>query len=357
MITLVRAASLTHFFEVAQSLGFNPRACLQRAGLSEAMLRDPDLRIPSDSAVALLEDVAYNADCITFGLRMAQSRQLSNFGAVSLLIGHQATLRDALATTIDYRHLLNESLTMHMEEMGSKVIVREEVLANVAARQATELAIGVLFRLCSAVMGGRWRPHSVNFAHAAPKDLGLHKQVFGCPLVFDSEFNGIVLSARDLDAPNPNADPAMAGYAKQFLETLPASPTGKVEHEVRRAVYLLMPMGRATSVCVAQGLGMSVRSLQRQLEESHTSFTAVLNEVRKDLAPRYLRQRHYSLGRVSEILGYSTQGSFTRWFESQFKQSPSQWRAQASGGQALRLSPLRHTAMKRRPKPEGESAV
>lgn len=357
MMTLVRAASLTHFFEVSKDLGFNPRACLQRAGLSEAMLRDPELRIPSESAVALLEDVAHQSNCMTFGLRMAQSRQLSHFGAVSLLIGHQATLRDALATTIEYRHLLNESLTLHMEELGSKVVVREEVLANAAARQATELAIGVLFRLCSAVMGTRWRPHRVNFSHAAPSDLGLHKRVFGCPVVFDSEFNGIVLSAKDLDAPNPNADPAMARYAKQFLETLPASPNGKVAHEVRRAVYLLLPMGRATSERVAQGLGMSVRSMQRQLEESGTSFTNVLNEVRKDLAPRYLRQRHYSLGRVSEILGYSTQGSFTRWFASLFHQSPSQWRAQALVGHTLRVSPLRDTALKGGPKPVSKSTV
>lgn len=326
MITLVRAAVLTNFFEVAQALGFNPRASLQRVGLAEAMLRDPELRIPSDSAVALLEDAAERSGCESFGLRMAESRQLSNFGAVSLLISHQPTLRDALATTIDYRHLLNESLAMHIEDAGRQVVVREEVVANAPTRQATELAIGVLFRMCAALMGSRWHPHSVNFTHAAPNDLRLHRRVFACPLEFDAEFNGIVLSASDLDAPNPSADPNMARYARQFVDAMPSARQSSIVLEVRRAIYLMLPMGRATSALVAQGLGTSVRSLQRQLDQSGCSFTSLLNDVRRELAPRYLENPKFSLGKISELLGYSTQGSFTRWFEAQFGRVPSAWR-------------------------------
>lgn len=328
MIPLVRAAVLTHFFEVANGLEFSPRKALQQAGLTEAMLRDPELRIPSDAAVALLEYAAEMSGCDTFGLRMAESRQLSNFGAVSLLISHQPTLRDALATTIEYRHLLNETLAMYIEDAGRQVIVREEVVANAPTRQATELAIGVLSRMCSALMASRWHPHSVNFTHPAPKDLRLHRRVFACPLEFDSEFNGIVLSAADLDAPNPSADPAMARFARQFVETIQSAQQGSMVLEVRRAIYLMLPMGRATSAQVAQGLGTSVRTMQRQLDEAGSSFTVLLNEVRKELAPRYMANPKYSLGRISELLGYSTQGSFTRWFEAQFGEIPSAWREQ-----------------------------
>ncbi len=334
MIPLVRAAVLTHFFEVAESLGFNPRDALKQVGLTESMLRDPELRIPSDSAVALLEIAAAQSGCDTFGLRMAESRQLSNFGAVSLLISHQPTLRDALTTTMDYRHLLNETLAMYIEDAGPQVIVREEVVAHVPTRQATELAIGVLTRMCWALMGSRWHPNSVNFTHAAPQDLRLHRRMFACPLVFDAEFNGIVLSASDLDAANPSADPAMARIARQFVETQHSVQQRSVVLEVRRAIYLLLPMGRATSAQVAQGLGTSVRSLQRQLDASGHSFTQLLSEVRRELAPRYLANPQYSLGRISELLGYSTQGSFTRWFEAQFGSVPSIWREQASSRSA-----------------------
>ena len=55
MITLVRAAVLTNFFEVARDLGYNPQDALRRTGLTRAMLEDPDQRIPAVAAVALLE--------------------------------------------------------------------------------------------------------------------------------------------------------------------------------------------------------------------------------------------------------------------------------------------------------------
>ena len=193
-------------------------------------------------------------------------------------------------------------------------------------RQATELAIGVLFRMCAAVLSGRWKPHSVNFTHNAPADLALHKRVFGCRLDFGSEFNGFVCRAADLDTPNPSADPAMARYAQRFVESLPYVSEPSVVLDVRKAIYLMLPSGQASSDRVAQGLGLSVRTMQRQLDEAGVSFTNLINEVRRELAQRYIDNPRYSLVRVSELLGYSTQSSFTRWFIAQFGMAPQQWR-------------------------------
>ena len=326
MATLVRAAALTNFFEVARDLGFNPQDTLRRAGLGRALLENPEQRIPAEAAVALLEDAARSSGCLTFGLRMAESRQLSNFGAVSLLISHQATLRDVLITTIQYRHLLNESLAMQIEDAGRMTIVREEIVSESPARQSIELAIGVLFRMCAALLGPRWRPYSVNFSHDAPPELSLHRRLFTCRLEFGSEFNGIVLAAADLDAPNSSADPAMARYAQRFVESLPHVNDPSVVMEVRKAIYLMLPSGRATSEYVAQGLGLSVRTLQRQLDEAGASFTELLNEVRCELAQRYMDNPQYNLARVSELLGYCTPSSFTRWFAAQFGAAPAVWR-------------------------------
>ncbi|WP_213959920.1 AraC family transcriptional regulator [Variovorax sp. dw_954] len=331
MVPLVRAAALTNFLEVAESLGFNPREALRHAGLSQSLLKDPEQRISTDAVVALLEEAAAGSGCDTFGLRMAESRQLSNFGVVSLLITHQATLRDALVTTIDYRHLLNESLAMQLEDAGRLVILRQELVATKPGRQGTELALGAVFRMCKALMGAQWQPNSVNFVHSAPSDLRLHNRLFACRLVFDSEFNGIVFAASDLEAANPHADPAMARYARQFVESLPQSHAHSIVLEVRRAIYLMLPMGRATSETVALGLGMSVRSMQRQLDEVGASFTSLLNAVRSELAPRYMENPKFSLNRISELLGYSTQGSFTRWFTAQFGLLPSRWREREEG--------------------------
>jgi hypothetical protein len=61
---------------------------------------------------------------------MAELRQLSDFGEISLLLSHQRTLRDALQVIVQYRHLLNDALAIHVEEAGKSVIIREEVITE-----------------------------------------------------------------------------------------------------------------------------------------------------------------------------------------------------------------------------------
>ena len=171
--------------------------------------------------------------------------------------------------------------------------------------------------MCGALLGAAWHPHSVNFTHDAPPDLRLHHRVFGRKLVFGSSFNGIVCRANDLDLPNPIADPAMARHAQRLLEGLPGANEVSIVLEVRKAIYLMLPIGRATIEQVAQGLGLNVRTLQRQLEGSGKVFSEMVSGVRHDLVVHYMDDPSYSLGRIAELLGYSAYGSFVRWFVAQ----------------------------------------
>ncbi|MFZ6049722.1 AraC family transcriptional regulator [Pseudomonas sp. CR3202] len=325
---MVRAAALTNYIEVAQHLGLNPQQLLRQVGLSQSLIDNPDQRLPTSAVAALLEESARAANCPTFGLRMAESRQLSDFGVISLLLSHQPTLRDALDVIVNYRHLLNESLALYVDEVGKTVILREEIISDTSApmRQGMELAIGVLFRMCSALLGSNWRPLSVNFSHDAPPELQLHRRVFGCKMEFGSEFNGIVCQVADLDKPNPLADPAMARHAQRLVETLPGAARQSTLNDVRKAIYLLLPMGRSTIEQIAQSLGLNVRTLQRRLEESQVTFSDLINEARRDLVLRYMENPRYSLSRIADLLGYSVPSSFTRWFTCQFGKSPAAWR-------------------------------
>ncbi|MBM5456473.1 AraC family transcriptional regulator [Pseudomonas sp. P66] len=329
MTALVRAASLTNYLEVSRHLGLNPHALLAQVGLSAALLDDPNQRLAVTSVITLLEESARVSGCETFGLRMAELRQLSDFGEISLLLSHQRTLRDALQVIVQYRHLLNDALAIHIEEAGKTVIIREEVVSDLPhrGRQATELAIGVMLRLCAALLGAHWHPISANFTHAAPADLAIHRRIFGCKLVFGSEFNGIVCPAADLDTANPLANEAMARLAQRYLDTL-AGGKLSLELEMRKTIYLLLPMGRATIEQVAQTQGMNVRTLQRRLEECGVTFSDLINGVRRDLVIRYLENPNYSLGRIADMLGYSMPSSFTRWFIAQFGMPPASWRSQ-----------------------------
>jgi AraC-like DNA-binding protein len=324
MAALTRAASLTSYAAVARRAGLNPHAMLRKVGIDPAVLSEPDQRIPALRVLNLLEETARASGRATIGIEMAESRQLSDFGALSLLLSHQRTLRDILGTLVQYLHVLNESLAVQIERSADLVIIREEIVAELggATRQATELAVGVMFRLCRTLLGTNWKPDSVHFVHKAPKDLAVYHRVFGMKPQFGSSFCGIVCAAADLDKPNPSADPVMARYAQQFVQAMPGAASRSVLQEVRKAIYLLLPMRRATIEQVASGLGMNSRMLQRQLEAEGEIFSALLNGVRRDLVARYMKNENYSLTEISALLGFSHSSAFSRWYHAQFGISP-----------------------------------
>ncbi|WP_434666441.1 AraC family transcriptional regulator [Paraburkholderia sp. A3BS-1L] len=329
METMLRAGAMSGYLDVARRAGLNPVELAQEAGIDAAALANPDGRIPASAACRVLELTAEKASCPTFGLRMAETRQKFGTGLINVLLAHKRTLREVLLAAAEYRHLLNEALAIYVEDAGDTVTIREELVVDpgIPTNQAIELAVGALARHAGALLGDRWKPRSVHFVHRGPADLTFHRRFFGCPLEFGSDFNGLVCAAADLDYPNPAADPELVRYAESLVDSLNVAGVGSVALEARKAIYLLLPLEQATVERVAAHLHLSVRTMQRQLGLADTSFTRLIEEVRSELAVRYMNNPRYPIGRVSLLLGYSQQGSFTNWFSARFGMTPRDWRS------------------------------
>lgn len=324
----MRAAALSNYIAVARDVGLNPYKLLRGEGVDVNSLANPDTRLPAEKVMSLLETSARLSSRADFALRIAESRRIKDFGAISLLISHQPTLRDVLSTLTRYLNSLNEALAMHVVDNGELAIVKEELVVDVPGpkTQCVELVVGVMYGLLKDLLGDDWRPLSVHFTHAAPADLSTHRRFLKGNLEFESSFNGVVLSVADLQKPNRAGDPALAQYAQHYLDTMHPDSPKSVINEVRKTVYLLLPLGTASIERVARTLGLHERTLQRRLAAEGYEFTALVKEARRDLALRYITDKRHSITRISETLGYGQISSFTRWFSVEFGVSPAEWR-------------------------------
>jgi AraC-like DNA-binding protein len=321
MSSLVRAASLTNYSEVARSVGLDPMRMLYDAGLSPSILREPDLMIPVEQVGKLLYMSAVASGNESFGLRMAETRFLSNLGAVGLLVRDQATLRDSLTVLMRYQMLLNGALSLAIEEYGDLVVIREAGIASKAhqyTRQRVELALGVIVRLIRQLLATDWQPRRVCFEHSAPRDLSAHFRFFGRHVEFDSDLNCIVCTKADLDTRNSSADPAMVRYAQQLLDQSLMSPQSTILDDVRRTILLLLPSGRFGIEQVARHLGIVPRTVQRRLADHGQSFSSIVNGIRKELATRHVVESDRPLTEVAALLGFSAPSVFSRWYHTQF---------------------------------------
>jgi len=336
-LELVRAASLTGYFDISQQVGLDTLPLLRALGLTRPMLANPDLMLPARTVVGLLEDSAQASGCHSFGLRMAELRQLSDLGLVSLLIAHQVTLRDALEVLTEYRHRINTNLTLQVEDCGDSVFLREHLGLNppMFARQANDMALGVLYRMCRAIMPAGWRPQCVCFSYEKPasSDRAVYDRLFDCGLQFGADFDGMVVDKADLERENPRADPALANHARQLVGAMVDPGSRTLAEEVEHSIRTLMPLGRASISEIAHALGTNQRTLQRQLERDAVSFSELLEKVRVQQVSSHFTNRRLSLTDIAHLLGYSTLSSFSAWYRARFDETPSDARRR-SGARA-----------------------
>lgn len=277
----------------------------------------------------MLERSAVQSGIEDFGLQLAGMRRLATLGPLSVALSQEPDLRSALTLLCRYEHSYNEALRMRLDEDGDLATMRLwfEFGEPAPTRQATELATAALLGIVRELLGRQWEPLSLCFTHRAPASLDAHRAAFGPRLQFGHEFSGLLFYATDLDAANTAADPLLRPYAEQLRQALGAPPAATVTGQVRQLVEMLLPVGRCSTRAVARSLGVTQRTLHRQLAAEGQSFSAIVHTTREALAERYLAADRYSLTGVSELLGFTSPSAFSRWFRQRFGVSPSDWRA------------------------------
>ncbi|MDX1452403.1 MAG: AraC family transcriptional regulator ligand-binding domain-containing protein [Oleiphilaceae bacterium] len=85
---------------------------------------------------------------------------------------------------------------------------------------------------------------------------------------------------------------------------------------------------------VAQQLGTSERSLRRHLQQHHSSFRQLLDEVRKEKAMEALTVSGEPIAHIAERLGYTESASFLRAFKRWTGLTPGAYQKQLEGGRS-----------------------
>lgn len=318
MSTLARAASLTHYVDVARQCGLDPWRLLREAGVPAKAIEEPDLRISVDAGRELLERSAALSGVEAFALLMAEGRRVSNLGVLGMLMREEPTVRHALLSAMAYGRTHNEALFQRIEESNGIAAVHTDLLFNSpgVARQANELVVAVSIKTVRFFVGADWRPRRICFMHGAPVDVSVHRRVLGQTPEFGSDFNGFVCTSADLDTPIASADPVVASYIRQQVQSHQQA-TLSVTDEVRQIVLVLLPRGRCTVDQVARLMGITRRTLHRHLAAEGQVFSTLVLTVRRELAARYALEKSRSKGEIAQLLGFADLSSFSRWQRQQ----------------------------------------
>lgn len=320
MSTLIRSASLTNFAEIAKQFNLDSQTLLRQAGIPLKSLNEPDLKVETNAVVWLLEQASQLAKEPAFGLKMGESRRLSNLGPLGMLLRDEPTLGDVLNAIVRHIRIHNEALIVAIDEVDDTVVIKVDLAVDLTAPilQSVELAMAVTYRTISFFLGSNWRPRMVCFSHAAPASRKMHKRIFGETIAFNQEFNGLICNLSDLSQPNPSADPVMARYAREFFQSQSVSvPT--FTSSIQQLIVLLLPLGQCSAELIAQHLRCDRRTITRRLAAENTGFHQLVTEHRRRIVRQLMQDKSRPLAQVSTLLGFASPASFSRWYKSQFR--------------------------------------
>jgi AraC-like DNA-binding protein len=164
----------------------------------------------------------------------------------------------------------------------------------------------------------RLRPGEVKFGHSRNHEIR-----------FGTWHNSLTCSRHQLTLPIATVDKRLQGLSTGYCEEILASWEDRspdLRHRVERIIAKIPLQGRAETEAVAHELGVSVRTLARRLGDLGVSFAQILDELRHDLALRYLRDPNLSLSQTAFLLGYSELSAFSHAFRRWTQTTPGEWR-------------------------------
>ena len=312
--------------------GLSAADLLQRAEIKPYVLNQKSARIPFYQHAALLDLAAKAMENGCFGLDLAanESDPRDN-GLLAYTALSSKTFGEALKVVERYLHVLNEAIDVTVEFSPREVTIDYHISeARLAtSRQAIEFGAANLVRSLRFLTNSRLRPAEVKFRHARGHEIAKFERFFGCPVHFDTRHNALTFSRRQLGLPIATADERLYGLLTSYCEEILArreDSSPDLRHRVEKIITKLLCRGEAETEVVAHELGMSVRTLARRLGDLEVSFAQILDELRHDLALRYLRDPNLSLSQIAFLLGYSELSAFSHAFRRWTRTTPGAWR-------------------------------
>ena len=315
-----------------EAMGLDAGAIFQRAGVGRAQIDDPDGRIPLQTVADLWEAAIALTRDPGLGLKVAVATPFGSYRVIDFLAASASTVGDGLTAVARYFPLINTAL-------GWEIAVRSDTVRMALShpmipslpRLPAEYTLAVTVLHCRKASGFDWPLEEVELAFEAPSSTSEHRAVFGCPVRFGASANAFVLARSEWDRATASGSSellrALQAHADELLARLGTDQV--IAGRVQRLLVDELRGGEPTLGRLAKRMAMSARTLQRRLDEEGTTFAAVLDDTRRELAGAYMAQRDVALADVSYLLGFSEQSAFTRAFQRWHGVAPSRYGARA----------------------------
>ncbi len=319
--------------------GVSPGRALEGVGVSEREVADPATRVSLTQVIACCRNAIRLSPAPMFAYRTGLRFHMPAYGMYGFAMLSSMDFRQTMRFAERY-HQLGAPLIDHafaeVEGAGVWTIAPKPhpQIDPILYRHVVELYFGIHTSLHRDVMGPEFAPRELRVTFQPPPDPDGYAQAFGTPVRFGQPRNQLVFDADWLDRRPGLGNALTYSQVREICDRLldelqrRAGVVGGVRH------LLLTCLMRDMSLeDVAGKLGVSVRTLRRRLTDRGTSYRQIVDDLRREVAIKYLRDTDMTVEDVAFALGFNDAANFRRAFRRWTSATPQHFR-QAGGAYA-----------------------
>ncbi|AOJ04857.1 hypothetical protein WS70_24195 [Burkholderia mayonis] len=302
--------------EVMKRIGLSSETLLVGTGIPPSDVERPNAMVTHAQEMVLFANALKITGNSAIGLHIGNEIPVTAYGLRAHAMLVSPTLGDAMRLAFEHPLLGISYFRMKLSVDGdtARIIVGGYTYRSDLLVLNTDMCFTAVRRQMMDLIGKSPNFTRIGFTFSRPPHENIYSEYFPCHVAFDSEQNFLEFDASILGTKLPLAHPieydvAKKACAKREFELAHWMPTDLVG----QLLCLMYENPNCQDVVkFAEQLGMSLRSLQRRLKDMGTSFSALQDLVRQDIASKYLAERHYTAKEIAARLGYKNASAFSR---------------------------------------------
>ena len=312
--------------DLMKRMGVPVDVLLKGTGISPADIERPGAMVTHAQEMVLFANALEATGNSAIGLHIGYAIPVTSYGLRGHAMLVSPTLGDALRMGFEHPLLGISYFRIRVTTIGetARIIVGGYTYRTDLLVVNTDMVFTALRRQIRDLIGHNPDFSRIGFVFPEPPHASSYAEYFDCPIEFEADENYLEFSSSVLDIALPLAHPiefevARKACAKREFELAHWVPSDLIG----RLLGLMYDDPTCQDIAEqSRKLGMSMRSLQRKLQEMGTSFSDLYDIVRQDLTSRYIAEKEYTIKEIAARLGYKNSSAFSRAMKRWSKFSP-----------------------------------
>ncbi len=327
----VSLAYFIRILDLIEERGVDRQDCLTAVGIEALPKESPKLRVDAKVANGVFAFAAEKLNRPLLGIRCGRKFRIPKFTKLGNILAMCDNIRQAADVNARYAplvHTIGQPSGIIKDDSGKDKIRWTPSFSPDECAQNRHILEYVMTNYSTSLDWLAWSSGKgvevLRLGHDGVTSKAAYEELLDCKVEFSAGEYSVILRDGVAEEPLPTASPAQFALLRARQERILASFMHKVDlvHRVELAIREQIEIEKPSQKSIARKIGMSDRSVRRYLKEENTSFKAIFEDVKKDLAVGMIADG-MALSDVAHGLWYSDQPAFTRAYKKWFGVAPS----------------------------------